>query len=618
MSLLNKAPYKSKLSDTSFKDTIRGGQIFMHNIRMINQVFRDILITVVIVIALFNAGWFFYKTDSYDKYAVLSWISAEINLLTKGQQATQSFREPTGFVHPVYSKQLIQSKTLQFFIKRFLNECLIGLKYSCLVGLLTFFISLIWLKKYGAEQTKPLWRRGIRLIEAKTLTHLLKKQKKASYFTIGNVPIAKDSETQHILIHGTVGTGKSVSIKELLQKVRDKGQRAVIYDKGCDFIQYFYRDGKDYLLNPLDIRTQPWNIWAECSDPADYDNFAAAFMPLPAIAASDPFWINAARTIFACTAQKLAEKNIRSTSTLLRYLFSTELKELFDLVKGTEAEVLVSDKAEKTALNVKSVLANFLKSLKYLTDDENVFSIRKWIQEDSDSWLFITSRGDKHETLKPLISAWLNTVATSTLSLTPSPERRIWLFLDELPSLHRLPYLPEAFAEARKFGGCLVAGMQSVEQLKKIYGEHEGIGMIDLCNTRLFLRNTESKIAHWVSQNLSEYEIDEVKEGLSYGANSFKDGVSVSTQNIRKPVVSSTEIEALNDLEGYLRLKGDWPITKVKLTPKPITKIAEGFIPREFVNEAFIENVSDLKTESLSRTSTHSVTLNMDALPDGF
>jgi len=66
----------------------------------------------------------------------------------------------------------------------------------------------------------------------------------------------------------------------------------------------------------------------------------------------------------------------------------------------------------------------------------------------------------------------LSISVNALMSLTPSHTRRILLIFDELPSLQRLPYLPEAFAEARKFGGCLVAGMQSISQLRKIYGNH--------------------------------------------------------------------------------------------------------------------------------------------------
>ncbi|MBS0351632.1 MAG: type IV secretion system DNA-binding domain-containing protein [Proteobacteria bacterium] len=53
------------------------------------------------------------------------------------------------------------------------------------------------------------------------------------------------------------------------------------------------------------------------------------------------------------------------------------------------------------------MLATYLKSLCYIHDQDNPFSIRQWIQQDQlQEWLFISSLGGRHESLKPLITAW--------------------------------------------------------------------------------------------------------------------------------------------------------------------------------------------------------------------
>lgn len=46
----------------------------------------------------------------------------------------------------------------------------------------------------------------------------------------------------------------------------------------------------------------------------------------------------------------------------------------------------------------------------------------------------------------------------------------MWFILDEAPSLQRIPELAETLAEARKFGGCFVLGMQNMAQLVHVYG----------------------------------------------------------------------------------------------------------------------------------------------------
>ena len=44
----------------------------------------------------------------------------------------------------------------------------------------------------------------------------------------------------------------------------------------------------------------------------------------------------------------------------------------------------------------------------------------------------------------------------------------LWMMLDELPSLYRLPHLMPTLSEGRKFGGRFVLAMQNYEQLQDI------------------------------------------------------------------------------------------------------------------------------------------------------
>lgn len=303
----------------------------------------------------------------------------------------------------------------------------------------------------------------------------------------------------------------------------------------------------------MDARCAAWHVWAECRDKSEFGSMATALMPMPPSQSADPFWINAARTIFASLAFRMKNKPARSTKNLLSHLFTAKLDKIGELLKGTEAETLVSEKTEKTALSVKSVLATYLKPLKYLKHDEKPFSIRQWVADESQTgWLFISSRSDKHESLKPLISSWLDVAANALMSLPINPDRRFWMVIDELASLQRLPYLPEAFAESRKFGGCLIAGLQNYFQLQKIYGQDGAKEIIDLCNIRAFFRAPSNETAKWVSREIGEAEQLEAREGISYGANTVRDGVTLSYQNTTRPAVSATEISNLPNLQCFV------------------------------------------------------------------
>ena len=102
-------------------------------------------------------------------------------------------------------------------------------------------------------------------------------------------------------------------------------------------------------------------------------------------------------------------------------------------------------------------------------------------------------------------------------------------------------------------------------QLTEEYGIHASQTLLDLFNTKIFFRGDNPQTNDWISKSLGEKEVTSIQENLSYGANTTRDGVSLSEIKKRDPLVLPTEIAALNDLEAYLKLPGAWPITKLKM-----------------------------------------------------
>lgn len=567
------------MTESSIKNFTRGGQTFLHNFRMVNQVFNRLVLfcfSIFIFVALMTTC---LLTTEYQRYLLEQWIQANI-LKFFNDNSLQSFINPNGSIVNVLSKQITNSDFIHVALHDVSQICIKSMIISLVTTIFCFILLYNWLKRRGAKQAATTHLRGDELVDVNKVREMVIKSKNISEMSLSNLTLPKDFECRHVLIHGTTGSGKSVCIRELLDQIRQRGDKAIVYDKGCDYVSTYFREGKDILLNPLDERTCAWHLWDECRDSADFDSLAAALMPLT-IGNSDPFWISAARTIFAASARQMQKNPNRSISLLLKALLTADLETLGKFLKGTEAETLASDKIEKTAISIRSVLTTYLKSLKYIKDIPNSFSIRQWIQDDNQkNWLFISSISDKHETLKPLISMWLDIAANSLMSLTPSYDRRIWMIFDELPSLQRLPYLPEAFAEARKFGGCLVAGMQSISQLRKIYGQNAAEEISNLCNTRIFFRDPSFDTAQWASRELGEIETEEMKENVSYSESAMRSGISISSQRYQKQIISPSEVMHLNDLEAFIRLPGFYPLTKIKLEYKAHSKIAKPIIPR--------------------------------------
>ena len=92
-------------------------------------------------------------------------------------------------------------------------------------------------------------------------------------------------------------------------------------------------------------------------------------------------------------------------------------------------------------------------------------------------------------------------------------------------------------------------------------------------------------MAKLTSRELGEEEVEDTRENYSYGANSIRDGISLGKNRLTRPLVTYPEIMNMKELTCYLRLPGDYPITKLELVYEKRKKMAEGFLLRELKSE---------------------------------
>ena len=317
-------------------------------------------------------------------------------------------------------------------------------------GIIALFLGWFWYRGVQLGRRKRI--RGAELVTAGELrrrmrpAHLrvLDRMPGAARlrpYSIAGIPYPERTETQHTIVSGTTGSGKTVLIADLVSQIRARGERCVIYDKMGSYTRSFFDPARDVLMNPLDARAPRWSPFLEARNPRDFDMMAAALIPQQKDTV-DPFWVTAARQLFSNGAGVFWKQGVTENKVLVDHLLKTDLTALAKAMEGTVAQSIVDPENPKTALSVRAMLTAHLGALEFLPDEGKPFSIRDWIgKEDKDGFLFLTSRGDQHASLRGLISTWLEIAVNAMLTLAQDDGRRIWVILDELPTLHQVPSL---------------------------------------------------------------------------------------------------------------------------------------------------------------------------------
>ena len=573
--------------------TLRGGQTVFHGIRMWGQLFRAAMLFAAFTTVAVPAWTLWHRTTGAEWYAAGMATLAETKLaLGYDPESGQEIRFADGTRRALRIRDIAASVPALAARERILDELLASAGFGAASGggLIALFLVAFWWR--GAQLGRQKRIRGAELVTAAELRRRVQPPHRRALarlpsaarlrpYSIAGIPYPERTETQHTIVSGTTGSGKTVLISDLVAQIRARGERCVIYDKMGSYTATFFDKHRDVLMNPLDARAPRWSPFLEARNPRDFDMMAAALIPQQKDTV-DPFWVTAARQLFANGAGVLREKGVRDNRVLVDHLLKTDLTALAQAMEGTVAQSIVDPENPKTALSVRAMLTANLAAFEFLPDEGTPFSIREWIgQEDRDGFLFLTSRGDQHASLRGLISTWLEIAVNAMLSLAQGPDRRIWVILDELPTLHQVPSLQPGLAESRQFGGCFVLGVQVASALRDLYGRNGAETISGLCGTRAVLAAPDRDTAQWSADSLGRSEVEEVAEGFSYGANTIRDGVSLTPRRELRALALPSEIMRLENLSGYLKFPGPFPVASIRLRYVKRRATAARFVPRK-------------------------------------
>ncbi len=591
------------------KDITRGGQTNLHNLTMFKQVVIATIYIGLIVSSITFGALTYNKISKNQFLMVVDYYIADFkyNIMPSPDKDIREEidQELLSRNRTVKSKAVLKSRN--YIINKNRTKSVLKENIATALkawGVAIIVVLIIW-GIFGKSGKSVKFIRGAKIIGPLKLKRLIRRKKRESKYKLCDfenrakyspltrkyrLPFLKNCETSHTLITGTTGAGKTNCLKGILRDLREKKQKVVVIDITGEFTSLFYREGKDHILNPFDERSEKWSVWADCRTFDEVDQVAAGIFEVNY--GTEPFWSESAKLLFVSAILKLQKKGEKSLKKLFKHLIFNKFKDSAEFFSDTPASALYDPNNEKTSACIRATITSKIKPFNFLDDidPDKAFSIKKWIKREKietkyedkqdDSWLFISASPTQRETMKPLISIWLDLAISGLMEERHDDKKIRWFVIDELAGLNRVVGLPKLLAESRKYKGAVIAATQNLPQLYNIYRLDLTKSLLDLFGTKIIFRTTESSTSEELSKIFGSQEITEKNETTSYGANSIRDGVSISNIQRTVPLIMPSELSLLDNLECYVKYPEDYPITKLKMSLHKIENIANDFVIR--------------------------------------
>lgn len=428
------------------------------------------------------------------------------------------------------------------------------------------------------EHSDSLNPRIIRGASLATLPELMKRQRHINpnnepTLSWGGFELPESSATRHFLVAGATGTGKTITIRLLMNQVLPLIQtgrriRAVVYDGKGELPGILSGMGLTcpiFNMNPFDQRGYAWNLAEDITRIEEANQLAAILYPDEGGGENQKFFVKASRALIANIVMLL--NNLAPRRWTFRDLILTaqlapqKMEQMFARVPNLHrklnsisqgrsfAEVAIS---VNVMLNEYEPIAAAWETLRKMGRE---ISLNSWIE--SSSIMILPSMQEFSTTLIPLNQLLLARLSDLLLSQPDDPSNRTWFFLDEFADFGKVSSIPDLFSKGRSKGVAIVIGFQDIPRLQNEstgYGKDLADSILGQIHTRAYLK-LEAKTAEWASQCLREQ--DRIIQLNNSSTSKGIEGTGVSEQLQTTRVVSATEIMALplcgpgRPLHGY-------------------------------------------------------------------
>lgn len=380
---------------------------------------------------------------------------------------------------------------------------------------------------------------------------------------LGSITLPRRLEFEHIVITGNTGAGKTTIDRDLLYQIQDRGETAILNDPECEFVQEFFNEGRgDIILCPVDQRQPFWSPWFELRDqfkPIDAAALAASIIRgRPQNDTQDYFQRNA-RALVRGMFEAIPVRDRDNLQVFADFLKQArdQVREQLERTKAPAAIIDPDAHDSGGGTGIIGVTDAAIEGFGYMPRRDQTrrqWSAREWARNPK-GWIFFTSDATTRDAVQALQGIWLDCLAR-WLRARPFHSQHVWIFAEECAAMGYQPELKEIATRGRKRDLSLVMNVQSISQLREIYGHDGAITLISSPSTKIILRVDETEMAEWASQQLGSREVQRLQMAQLAGVSSYREGINLQQQRIVERIVLADEIKLLPPLSGYICIAG--------------------------------------------------------------
>lgn len=457
--------------------------------------------------------------------------------------------------------------------------------------LILFFFLCSALGSRGGVRYKHL--RGLQLRSLWQVRRQLKRwQDVHQTFVWGRFRLPLRLASQHFLVAGTVGSGKTLLLRLLMQSVfpwigRGEGHRALIYDGKGDLLPILLGMKQDYQtvftfcpFHPQGVR---WDIAADVTDDASANQIARLLFPLQG-SESQPFFTASCQNLAARAMQVLNDRAAGQwrLSHLLFILRSPErIQSTLALTEAGRDTLTQFIHSGETWANISAVISNRINDYEIVAglwdNASQAVSLKEWNESES---IWVLRRHHECSDVVDAINRVLFAVAKRRLLSKPeTPSRRTWVIMDELASLGGKEASKELnllMEQGRSRNICVALGFQNIASLRDQLGQYGADRLMALCSTKALLRFEDHSSAQWASEFFGKQEVRVETVSVSHtGGSSPHSSTTTSYQDKERWTVMPSEFLATptagpeHGVTGYFLIpEGDTPLAFQDTLPK--------------------------------------------------